>query len=357
MNLFGRGLTGWLGLAGLVILVLVLVNLLVRRTGGWRALRRRVRREVVLTLRAWSEPVAAQIRYRRRLRFLTRELRSPRSWSDAELAIARAATVKEGFEPYSVVVGNDRIGVLVAGGDPSSELPTPWSRDAHEPRLWWIARQDLADYPMATGVPARAESEAPLLVCLGVDRTGRTAVLLDLLAGPATLSVYGEPRTVRAVVQAVAAQLDMRLPAGAVEVADGVHAAHAGMSVAEAISRSGVWFAVGAEPVETPLPAGVRLVSFGVGRGSSRLLEALPDGALRLHGAPDWFEVDPVPLAKAVARSVRRLPSYEFDRPAPAQSSAADDDLDSLSLDVGTAGVSAASAGDAGADRKVSSWT
>jgi hypothetical protein len=312
---------------------------------------------LVLTARAWSEPVAAQIRYRWRLRFLTRELKSPRAWGDAERAISYAAAVEQGFEPYGLVLDKGRIGVLVAGGAPIGHLPTPWSRDEREARLWWIARRDVDGYSVAPGFTPAGVKEAPLLVCVGVDSTGRAAVLLDLLAGPVTVSVYGVPRTARAVVQAVAAQLDVRLPAGAVEVAAGVHRAHQGMSVSEAVRRPGVWFAVGAEPLESPLPAGVRLLSLGVARGSSRLVEALPDGSLRLHGAPDWLQLDPFPLAKAVARSVRHLPPHDFERQAPPDAAGDHDELESLSLEVGTAGVSAAAAGDAGADRKVSSWT
>lgn len=59
----------------------------------------------------------------------------------------------------------------------------------------------------------------------------------------------------------------------------------------------------------------MRLVSLGVARGSSRLLEALPDGTLRLYGGADWLQIDPLPLAKAVARSVRKLPPHDFAAP------------------------------------------
>jgi hypothetical protein len=353
MNPFGRGVTGLLGAAGVLILVLVLLHVSVRRTGGWALLRRRVKRELALIGRAWSEPAAAQLRYRRRLRFLTGELRSARAWSDAERAIGYAATIDEACEPYAVVVGKDRLGVLVAGGVVIEPLPGPWSRDLREPRLWWIPRRDLQEQVASPSI----ERTQPLLVCVGVDSTGRTAVLLDLLAGPDTLSVYGVPRTATAVVQAVAAQLEVRLPGGAVEVAEGIHSGHPGPSVAEAVKHAGVWFAVGAEPLETPVPEGVRLVSLGVGRGSSRLMEALLDGSLRLHGAPDWLELDPYPLAKAVARSVRRLPAYDFERQAAPAAFTGDDDLDSRSLDIGMAGVSVTSAGDAGADLKANSWT
>ena len=354
MNLFGGGLTGWLGFAGIAILVIVAINLLVRRLGGWLLFWRSVRRELVMTARAWYEPVATSVRYRRRLRFLTGVLRSPRAWGDAERAIGHAASLSDEFEPYGLVLGKDRIGVLVAGGAPSGELPQPWSRDRSDPRLWWIARAELDGYSVASG---SAPVQAPLLTCLGTDSTGRTAVLLDLLAGPEAVSVYGVPRTARSVVQAVAAQLDVRLPAGAVEVAAGVHQGHAGRSMAEAVKRLDAWFLVGAEPLEIALPAGIRLVSLGVARGSSRLIEALPDGSLRLHGTAGWLRVDPLPLARAVARSVRQLPPHDFEGQTPPDVPAADDDFDSLDLQIGTTGVSAVTAGDAGTDRKAPSWT
>lgn len=354
LSLFSGGLRGWLGYVGVVILFLVLVNLLVRRLGGWRRLYRRTKNELTRTARAFADPVAARIRYRRRLRYLTGVLRDERAWNDAERAIGYAAGVSARSAPYAVVLGKDRIGVLVAGDVPEQGLPGPWSRDSDDARLWWIPRADLDEY---TAVAAHQPAQAPLLVCLGTDSTGRTAVLLDLLAGPATLSVYGPPRTARAVVQALAAQLDVRLPAGAVEVADGIHRSYAGMSLAEAVNRRGVWFVVGAERPRTALPAGIRLLSLGVARGSSRLVEALPDGTLRLYGAADWLRVDPLPLAKAVARSVRSIPAHDFDGRAPQGPTAGNDDLDDLDLQVGTTGVSAVTAGDAGTDRKAPSWT
>lgn len=347
---FASGLRGWLGYIGLVILFLVLINLLVRRLGGWRKLYRRTKNELTRTVRAFSEPVRAWVRYRRRLRFLIGVLRDERAWNDAERAIGFAAAIDAGSAPYAVLLAKERIGVLVAGAVPDA-LPAAWRRDSSDPRLWWIARADLDEY---SGAPGHTPAQAPLLVCLGTDDTGRAAVLLDLLAGPPALSVYGVPRTARAVVQALAAQLDVRLPVGAVEVADGVHKGYAGMSLAEAVNRRGAWFVVGAEALQTALPAGLRLLSLGVARGSSRLVEALADGSLRLYGAADWLQVDPLPLARAVTRSVRSMPPHDFDSRPLQGPIAGHDDLD---LQLGATGVSALTAADAGTDRKAPSWT
>ena len=120
----------------------------------------------------------------------------------------------------------------------------------------------------------------------------------------------------------------------------------------EAIQRRGAWFVIGAEQLDQPVPPGVRLVSLGVGRGSSRLVEATAEHGLHLHGAASWLEIDPLPLARAVARSVRRLPPHDFETRGPIGSAAAGDDLDDLELPVGVAGVSVL-----GSDPKAASWS
>jgi hypothetical protein len=333
----GGGVRTMLGYAGLVILALILLNLLVRRLGGWRRLGRWIKREYSRTVHAFVDPIAARIRYRQRVRFLSRILRNKNGWAQAEQAMGFAAAVDPAMSPYALALAKQRIGVLVAGVAAERPLPSPWLKDETDPRLWWIERRELADYSAPSG---HVPSQTPLLACLGTDASGKNAIMIDLLAGPPSLSVYGVPRTARAIVQALAAQLDVRLPAGAVEVADGVHGKHDGMPLAEAIQRRGAWFVIGAEQLETPVPKGVRLVSLGVGRGSSRLMEATPDRGLLLHGAATWLEVDPLPLAAAVARSVLRMPPHDFETRGPAGPAIDADDLGDLDLPVGVAGVS-----------------
>jgi hypothetical protein len=97
------------------------------------------------------------------------------------------------------------------------------------------------------------------------------------------------------------------------------------------------------------------MLSLGVARGSSRLLEALPDQTLRLHGGASWLRIDPLPLARAVARSIRRLPLHEFESGVPFSPTASTDDLSDLDLPGGTVGVSAV-APDV-SDRKAASWS
>ncbi|MYV54048.1 hypothetical protein [Streptomyces sp. SID3212] len=329
------GTAQWLGLAGILVLFITLTLWLVRRAGGPRAVWRRTARQVRLTRRAFSEPVRAQLRYRRRVRLLGRLLRDRAGWADAERAVRLAARLHPGFAPYGALLGPDLVGVLVTGRSDNTavgktgsgtvpDLPEPWAADDAEPRLWWIARSDVAtaEEPDAevAGEPAGADgvsdpaspaspASPPLLCCVGTD--GRRAVLLDLHASPATVAVLGVPRTARAVVQSLAAQLDARLPAGSVEVASGVHPRYAGRTAAEVLAAPVGTYVVCAEPPRTPVPDGVRLLCLGVGRGRALLLEASPEGLLEVHGAAPSLRVDALPLTRAVVRALPTLPPYD----------------------------------------------
>ncbi|WP_405063540.1 hypothetical protein OG474_18345 [Kribbella sp. NBC_01505] len=329
----GPGMHKLLGLIGLALLTIVLIHLLVRRLGGWKRLFGWLGREIKRTWRAFVEPIAARRRYRRRLRLLAKVLRDEESWDQAERALGAASAIGPTVAPYAVVLAGRRIGVLVAGGT-VLEPPVPWSADAVDPRLWWIDRGD---------VPGRSPiQEMPLLTCLGTDSGGTTVVMLDLLSGPRTLSVYGAEPTARAVVQAIAAQLDVRLPVGAVEVAEGIHPYHDGLPLSDAARRLGAWFVIGAGPLPVPLPTGRRMVCLGVARGSARLLEAMPDQTLRLHGGASWLRIDPLPLARAVARSIRDVPPHDFGggtAPDPVET----DDLSDVPAPTAAVGVSAVS--------------
>ncbi|MFD3455406.1 hypothetical protein ACFWVC_24940 [Streptomyces sp. NPDC058691] len=310
----GGGLTAWLGLAGAVILVVTVTHWLVRRGGGWKALFRRTRREVRLTVLAFTVPVRTEVRYRRRLRLLLRLLKDPALWADAERAMTRAAAVDPAARPYGVLAGPDLVGVLVAAGAAQGSAvpvpPEPWAADAADPRLWWIARADVAEPKSPESAENAQDTVAavPLLVCAGTD--GRNAVLLDLYTGPPAVSVHGAPRASRAVLQALAAQLEVRLPAGSVAVAAGVHPRHAGRPAAEIVEQPGIAFAVCAEPVDRPLPDGVRLLTLGAARGRVRLLAAARDGMLTVHGAPAVGRIDALPLSRAVVKALHDLPPH-----------------------------------------------
>ncbi|MFJ4985613.1 hypothetical protein ACIP9H_17640 [Streptomyces sp. NPDC088732] len=301
------GLTTWFGLAGAVILVVAVTHWLVRRGGGWKALLRRTRHEVRLTVRAFTGPVRTEIRYRSGLRLLVRLLRDRDLWADAERAVVLAGDVAPQARPYGVLAGPDLLGVLLAAGtangSPAPVPPKPWAADPADPLLWWISRTDVNDASGTSGPAA-----APLLVCAGTD--GRHAVLLDLATGPSAVSVHGAPRASRAVLQALAAQLEVRLPAGTVAVSGGVHPRHQGRPADEVVDRPGVFFAVTAEPPARPLPDGVRLLTLGLARGRVRLLAASPDGMLTVHGAPAVGRIDALPLARAVVKALNALPPH-----------------------------------------------
>ncbi|MFC9331403.1 hypothetical protein [Kitasatospora sp. NPDC057015] len=309
------GGTGTLfGLAGLLLLLAVLAHLAARRVGGWAAVRRGLRREAAATAAAFAAPVRAQLRYRRHVRLLVRLLGDKAGWADAERAALGAGRVP-GVQPYGVLLGRSVVGVLVACGPGTPPVPPqPWAPDDTDPRLWWIDRADAAR--AVTGA-----RPAPLLAALGTD--GRHAVLLDLAAGPAVTTVGGERGTARAVLQAVAAQLDARLPAGAVTVADGVHPRHTGPDVADALAKAdraatggAPAFAVCVEAPDAVRPAGgARLLALGGARGSARLLTADRAG-LRVLGT--GLLVDAVPLARATARSLPLLPPYPAHDAGPA---------------------------------------
>ncbi|MFB9248678.1 hypothetical protein ACFFWE_10590 [Sphaerisporangium melleum] len=347
----GQGLTALFGLAGVFLLLVVFVHFVARRQGGWRALGRRLRREAAATLAAFAAPFRAQLRYRRQLRLLVRLLGRTTGWADAERAVMAAGAVRAGVRPYGVLLGTDLAGVMVACGPAAPpEPPEPWFTDERDPRLWWIDRADIpahVNLPVPTsgaGAAARAgwgrganasagagvgagpvaEPEAaPLLVALGVDGDGAHVVLLDVLSGPPALALDGEPRTVHALAQAIAAQVDTRLPPGAVVVADGVSPYHPGPDAARAVAMAAAAastgipaFAVCAQAPAEPLPAGVRVIAADGVRGTARLLTAGADGRVLVHGTP--VLADAVALPAALRHIVTGLPPYAPAGPPPA---------------------------------------
>jgi hypothetical protein len=314
-----------LGLLGVVLLLVVLAHRQARRAGGWAVVRRRLRHEAALTGAAFTGPVRGWIRYRRRVRALRQLLGDPESWRTAERAVREAhGILGGGGRPYGVLADSTVVGVLIAGRE-VPDPPAPWVVDEADPRLWWVAREDVV------GARPQVPSAPPvLLAAVGTD--GGRALLLDLAGGPALTAVDGDARNALALVQALAAQLDARLPAGSVTVAADVHPRHPGPAPAEALraaavraGQSGPAFVVCAEPPpELPVGTGVRVLAYGNARGNARLLTAMREGTLVLHGLP--VEADAAPLPRAVSRVLRALPPYEPpgpDTPAPLHPTAA----------------------------------
>lgn len=306
-----------IGIGGFLLLAVVLTHLAVRRGGGWRVARRRLRREAAATAAAFAEPVRALLRHRRQVRTLGRLLACRAGWADAERAAVGAAAVA-GARPYAVLLGAELAGVLVAAGPGTPPRPPePWVVDERDARLWWIRREDAA-------ARAAGGGPSPLLVVVGT--VGREAVLMDLSGGPAVTEFGGDRVHSRAVLQAVAAQLDARLPAGAVLVADGVHTRHPGPEPDAALAAA-QRAAAGGEPafaVCATAPGGrptgsARVLTLAGTRGSARLLTVRQDG-LRLRGTA--LRVGVTGLARATARILRELPPY------PAVDAVAEDDGD-----------------------------
>lgn len=302
-------------LLGIVVLLIVVANRLARRVGGWYFVRRRVRREVRLTTAAFAAPVRGWLRYRRRLRLLTRLLADPAVWQAGERAMRSVdAVTPTGCRPYATVVGADLVGVFIAGLR-LPEPPDPWIADGTDPNLWWSVREAWNGPSTGGEDPA---GRPVLLTALGSD--GARAVFLDLTDGPPVTALYGDEQATGALLQAMAAQLDRRLPPGAVTVAQGVHPHHAGPSVAQAVEGAAGWrdehdvslwpaFAVCAEPLPEPVGLGGPFVLMrGRAHGRARLLTVDRNGLVVVHGTP--LRPEATALPRAVARAIGSLPPH-----------------------------------------------
>ncbi|ASY36251.1 hypothetical protein [Streptomyces sp. CLI2509] len=310
----------WLGIIGLLVLIFVLLRWWAMRWGGWRRWAARLRREGALTVAAFTEPVRSLIRHRRALRALVTSLGDPGTWRDAELALAAAARDPEaGGRPYAALVGPETVTVLLAG--------------LGSPEPWTSARTAL---PL---VAVRTAEERPLVVALGAQSVDGApcCVFLDLTVGPPVLSVDGDERASRALLQALAAQLDARLPDDLVTVAEGVHPGHAGPAVRTAYReardtprRLGLAPVLVAAELPDPLPPemaaapdgapGVRTLVLGEARAYAWRLFTDRYGRVAVTGTPLLPRCDG--LGRAVVRTLDNLPPVL--PPASAVESAAD---------------------------------
>ncbi|WP_433073391.1 hypothetical protein ACQP1P_25480 [Dactylosporangium sp. CA-052675] len=276
-----------IGGLGLFILALVLASRAVRRAGGWKAVLRQGRREVALTGAALVRPVRAWLRYRRNLRRLTRALADPTARGTVRRALQAAATGPA--QPYAVLVGPAAAGVLLAGRDPGT-APEPFTADEHDPRLWWADLADLA------GLDGEGAGEP---VVLGIAQRD-LVVHLDLDTGPPLTAGAGDPRTARALIQAMAAQLDRARP-GRVQVTAGVHPRFPGAG-----PTPDTMFVVCPEPPGEPVGRGVRVLAVRGAHGHARLVTTERGGRIRIAGVP--LDIDTAALPKAVARLLRSAP-------------------------------------------------
>ncbi|MPY54546.1 hypothetical protein [Streptomyces acidicola] len=303
----------WLGIAGAALLLFLLLRMWAMRWGGWRAAWARLRREVAVTAYAFAEPLRAWTRYRRALRLLVRRLGNPATWRDAERALAAARLAIAPARPYAALVGIDTVTVLLAGRG--------------EPESWTVDRAELPS------VTPEAADVRPIVVAVGVaEHDGeQSCAFLDLAVGPPVLSVTGEDRASGALVQALAAQLDVRLPRPLVVVAEGVHRHHAGEPVREAYRaaretppRLGIAPVLVAAELPDPLPPelaappgdtpALRVLVRGPGRGYVRTLLTDQYGRLAVPGTPLLVRCDA--LGRAIARVLSGIPPVL--PPAPA---------------------------------------
>jgi hypothetical protein len=298
---------------GIVVLLCAVTGRLVRQAGGWYFVRRRVGREIRLTAAAFAAPVRSWRRYRRQLQLLKRLLADPTTWHAGERAMRSVdALTPERCRPYATVVGADLVGVFIAGLD-VPQPPDPWISDDADPNLWWSVRETWNDPPAGGQQPP----EAPvLLTALGV--ADSRAVFLDLADGPSVTAVYGDEQASDAVIQAIAAQLDRRLPPGAVTVADGIHPRHAAPPAAQALRDAAAWqarcgapaFAVCAEPLPEQVgPDGPFVLMRGRARGRARLMTVNRNSGVVVHGTR--LRPEAVALPKALARTIRGMPPYQ----------------------------------------------
>ncbi|TDC63075.1 hypothetical protein [Streptomyces hainanensis] len=307
-----------LGIIAVLLVVFLVVRFFAMRLGGWRKAWRRMCHEFAVTGHAFAAPVRAWLRYRRSLRALVRGLRAPATWRDAERAVAAAR--EAGGQAYGALVDGDSVTVLVAGDADGGHLTLPddqrWWLAADAPDDHWsVARADL---PPVVPVPDQVH---PVLVAVG--EIGGRCAFLDLAAGPPMVSAEGDRRSAVALHQAVAAQLDVRLPEGLVVVAEGVHRAFAGTPI-RAAHRAARELrpTLGLSPVlvtaelPDPVPAelseppeefpALRLLLLGEGRGHQRTLLTDRHGQISVVGTPLLTTGNA--LSRAIAKVLSTIP-------------------------------------------------
>lgn len=316
-----------LGVAGVLLVVFLLLRMWARRHGGWRAAWAKVRRQAAVTRHAYAAPFRAWHRYRRSLRLLVRLLGTPATWRDAERALAAARLAAAPACPYAVLVDEETVTVLLTATAPVLLTATappapadPWWSEPGEPDRWVIMRADLP------AVTPDAAAVRPVLVALGEEGDGpvRSCAFLDLAVGPAQFPVTGDQRSATALLQAIGAQLDARLPEGLLVVAEGVHRDHPGPPVRNAYRTArelrpveGIAPHLVAAGLPDPLPpeltappdgtAGPRLVVLGPGRGHVRTLLTDRHSRVAVIGTP--LLPSATALSAAIARVLPRQPT------------------------------------------------
>ncbi|WP_331771960.1 hypothetical protein OG948_51270 (plasmid) [Embleya sp. NBC_00888] len=313
----------WGGISAAVLILFLIIRSIAMRFGGWKAASRRLGREIALTAYAFGAPMRTWLRYRRSVRLLVARLGASTTWRDAERALVAAKFAAAPGQPYAAVVGDDTVTVLFAAAD----MPPPsglWQPVPDDPWAWTASRAQLPS------VTPDAEGSRPVVVALG--ERDRDCVFLDLVVGPPMVCVQGDPRSGPALFQAVAAQLDARLPGGQVVVADGVHRDVPGPPVRDAYRtaratppRLGLPVFLATPELPDPLPPelaepqgdspSLRVLLGGPGRSHVRTLSTDVHGRVGVPGTP--LVVSCNALGAALARVLPTVPPVLPPVPAP----------------------------------------
>ncbi|MFH8788124.1 hypothetical protein [Streptomyces roseoverticillatus] len=209
------------GMAAVLVLLLWWLIRAVARQGGARRACRRVAWELRMTRRAFAAPFRARGLHRRRVRTLTSFLADPAAPALVDHALTGAEReAGEGCRVPAAAVSADRrrVAVVVAGRSPRAAT-TPWRDAGDEPGGWTWSADAAAVGAGAEAPPARRT--LPLVV--GADRLSGATVVADWMCGPPVVSLEGDVRVARSVLQALAAQLDLLADGPVVQVARGVH--------------------------------------------------------------------------------------------------------------------------------------
>lgn len=283
----------------------------VTRPGRFRRTWRGAKRQVRLTGRSFVEPFRAGRHHRRLLRLLTDRIADPRTTALAERALGAADAIladAPGSYAHSAAIGGTAVTVQVAGrGLP--QPPLPWRTGS---ATSWQAPLDAC---------AEADGDRVRLpVVVSAYEDG--AMVLDLLRGPGLVTVEGEATPARALLQALAAQLELRPERTELVVARGVHPRYEGPDlslVLDALERStddrgapGHTTVVCVDPDEHQAPRIQRLAAAGRitflvrGRVGGHRWTLRLDGEGRVTAPELGLHEECGPLPQAVARTVRR---------------------------------------------------
>ncbi|MEV4924525.1 hypothetical protein [Streptomyces roseoverticillatus] len=318
------------GMAAVLVLLLWWLIRAVARQGGARRACRRVAWEFRMTRRAFTAPFRARGLHRRRVRTLTSFLADPAvpALVDHALTGAERAAGEDCRVPAAAVSADrQRVAVVVAGRSPRAAT-APWRDARDEPGGWTWSAGAAAVGTGALGTGAEAPpARRTLPLVIGVDRLSGATVVADWMCGPPVVSLEGDIRVARSVLQALAAQLDLLADGPEVQVARGVHPRYPGRELdrildeLEAAAPDASAGSGGAPPVVlacwTPSPAQWERLAALCASGRVRALVGgrLPAYCWSLHTEPGGrllvpgagLDVESAALSTAVGSAVKRF--------------------------------------------------